>query len=137
MVSFCSSDRRRLFQCLKTQLSRAKTDGEQQSLNEWVENCKLHGTFYLHLLLSAISTWCNKCKPPTSLPQADQAASVLEVDRQPGCFGRDLLNQDVERRVFKSGVPSLILVDCINVFLPWALILHGQYPQKELEKLIQ
>lgn len=30
-----------------TTLARAKTGGEQQSLNEWLGKCKLQGAFYL------------------------------------------------------------------------------------------
>lgn len=88
--------------------------------------------FISHLFPSAILTWCNKSKFPTSFPQATQVATVFEVDRQPGCFGRDLFNQDVEHKAFKNGVLLLMLSDCINVFVPWALILYVQYPHKEL-----
>lgn len=99
------------------------------------ENVNFMEHFISHLFLSVVSTWCNKSKFPISLPLVTQVASVLEVDWQPCCFGRDLFNQDVEHKVFKDRVFLLRLSDCINVFPPWALVLQVQYPHKEIGRI--
>lgn len=92
--------------------------------------------FLSHLFPSAISTGAinPKFKFPTPLPQVIQVVLVLEVDRQPGCFGRDLFNQDVEHSFPRWG-PLLMLSDCINLFLPWALILHPSNLLKRQERI--
>lgn len=96
------------------------------------KNVNIKEHFISRLFPSAVSTWCNKSKFPISFPQATQVASVLEIDTDPGCFGREMFNQDAEPGAFKNGVLLLRLSDCINVFVPCALILYIQYPHKEI-----
>lgn len=96
------------------------------------KNVNITERFISRLFPSAVSIWRNKSKFPISFPQAAQVASVLEVDTDPGCFEREVFKQDAEPGAFKNGVLLLRLSDCINVLVPWALILYVQYPHKEI-----